>query len=57
MRANLDVDAAQHDEIIAAIETGDEDRAEALAVAHWELSRSMIEVLARPDGLTARLNL
>ena len=57
MRANLDVAAAQHDEIIAAIETGDEDRAEALAVAHWELSRSMIEVLARPDGLTARLNL
>lgn len=47
--------ARQHDEMIAAIEARDEDAAEALAIAHWALSRRRIEMFVQPEGLAARL--
>lgn len=55
MHENLTAAARQHDGIIEAIEAGDEEKAESLAVAHWELSRSMIELFARPKGLAGRM--
>ncbi|MDD9743336.1 MULTISPECIES: GntR family transcriptional regulator [Marinovum] len=51
MTDNLDAASRQHDEIIAAIEAGDEDRAGQLAEAHWNLSRGQIELFVMPDGL------
>ncbi|MBG6199811.1 DNA-binding GntR family transcriptional regulator [Labrenzia sp. EL_13] len=45
----------QHDEMIACIETGDEDRASELALEHWALSRDQIELFVMPDGLEAPL--
>ena len=48
---DLDAASRQHDEIIAAIEAGDEDRAGQLAEAHWNLSRGQIELFVMPDGL------
>ncbi|MEL7525283.1 MAG: GntR family transcriptional regulator [Pseudomonadota bacterium] len=46
---------AQHDEMIACIENGDEDRAAELALEHWALSRDQIELFVMPDGLEAPL--
>ncbi len=46
---------AQHDAIIAAIETRDSAAAGQLALDHWELSRSQIESFVMPDGLDAPL--
>ena len=43
--------ADQHDQFIALIEAGDADGAAALAVAHWELSRSQIESFITPAGM------
>jgi DNA-binding GntR family transcriptional regulator len=43
--------ADQHDQFIALIEAGDADAAADLAVAHWELSRALIENLATPDSI------
>ena len=47
--------ADQHDQMIAAIEAGDEDRAAQLAIDHWELSRGMIEMFVTPKGLDVQL--
>lgn len=55
MRENLAAAADQHDQMIEAIETGDEERAAQLAIDHWELSRGMIEMFVTPKGLDARL--
>ena len=44
-----------HDEMIAAIEAADDDRAAALALEHWALSRDQIELFVMPDGLDASL--
>lgn len=43
--------ADQHDQFIALIEAGDADGAAALALAHWELSRSALESFVMPAGL------
>ena len=48
---NLDTACRQHDDIISAIEARDESRAEALAEAHWMLSRDRIERFVMPDAL------
>ncbi|MTI44420.1 transcriptional regulator, GntR family [Roseibium hamelinense] len=45
----------QHDDMIAAIEAGDEDRAASLALEHWALSRDQIELFVMPRGLEAPL--
>lgn len=55
MRKNLAIAADQHDRMIESIETGDEVRAAQLAIAHWELSRGMIEMFVTPKGLDAQL--
>ena len=55
MSEKLTKAAAQHDEIIAAIEARDEARAATLAQAHWELSRSEIESYVMPNALTGQL--
>jgi DNA-binding GntR family transcriptional regulator len=41
----------QHDEMIKAIEAGDSQRIVDLIVAHWELSRDLIEYFVKPDPL------
>ncbi|MEM6939551.1 MAG: GntR family transcriptional regulator [Pseudomonadota bacterium] len=46
---------AQHDGFIALIEAGDADGAAALAVDHWELSRTEIERFVAPVGLQETL--
>jgi len=51
MAGNLDTASRQHDEIIAAIEAGDERRAGQLADEHWSLSRGQIELFVMPDSL------
>ena len=55
MAHNLDVAGHQHDEIIRAIEAGDEERAAALAEDHWALSRDQIELYVMPTALSAPL--
>lgn len=52
---NLSKASAQHDEIIAAIEAGDAERAEQLAEQHWNLSRGQIEHFVMPEPLEMRL--
>jgi DNA-binding GntR family transcriptional regulator len=51
MAANLSAAAEQHDQIIAAIEAGDEAAAGKLADDHWALSRDQIEIFVMPAGL------
>jgi len=51
MAAQRDLAADQHDQIIAAIETGDVEAAGQLAIDHWELSRSAIESFVTPTGI------
>jgi len=55
MRKNLAAAADQHDQMIAAIENGDEEAAAQLAIDHWALSRGMIEMFVTPKGLDAQL--
>nr|WP_246040460.1 GntR family transcriptional regulator [Roseovarius arcticus] len=51
MAENLDKASRQHDEIIAAIEARDPDRAGQLADEHWSLSRGQIELFVMPASL------
>ncbi|MCV0425121.1 MAG: GntR family transcriptional regulator [Roseibium sp.] len=51
----LELACRQHDEMIAAIENGDEERAAELALEHWALSRDQIELFVMPAGLEAPL--
>lgn len=51
----LELACQQHDEMIASIENGDEDRAAELALEHWALSRDQIELFVMPAGLEAPL--
>ncbi len=46
-----EIAADQHDQFIALIEAGDADGAAALAIAHWELSRSEIAQFVTPTSL------
>jgi len=48
-RLRLAVD--QHDQMIAAIEAGDEEKIVAVTLDHWELSRSQADLFVRPDPL------
>lgn len=47
--------ADQHDEFIALIEAGDAEAAAALAVSHWELSRTQMECFVTPASIIAPL--
>lgn len=47
--------ADQHDQFIDLINAGDADAAADLAVAHWGLSRAVIESFATPDSITLPL--
>lgn len=49
--------ADQHDEFIALIEAGNAKAAAALAVAHWELSRSQIESFVTPESIQIPLGI
>ncbi|MEQ9692950.1 GntR family transcriptional regulator [Shimia sp. SDUM112013] len=51
MAQNVSEAADQHDQIIDAIEAGNENRAAELAEDHWALSRDQIEVFVMPHGL------
>lgn len=55
MTSNVALASEQHDQIIAAIEGRDENRAAQLANDHWKLSRDQIELFVMPEGLTAPL--
>lgn len=48
---NLSQASDQHDAIIAAIKSREEDTAEQLAVDHWNLSREQIESFVTPRSL------
>lgn len=56
MRAERDEAADQHDQIIAAIEARDPDRAEAIVRAHLDLSRRNIAMYATPEAMTLRFD-
>jgi DNA-binding GntR family transcriptional regulator len=51
MKDTLAIASQQHDQIIAAIEAGDEQQAAQLAEDHWTLSRDQIELFVMPTGL------
>lgn len=53
MRANLATAAAHHDQFIAAIGERDEAGVVRLVQAHWELSRSDMEMFIAPARLTS----
>ncbi len=55
MVSNLATASDQHDQIIAAIRDADEERAAELAIAHWDLSRGVMEIFVMPDGLQGSL--
>lgn len=50
-----EIAADQHDAFIQLIEAGDSEGAGALAIDHWELSRSEIEHFVAPPGLAVPL--
>lgn len=56
-RIRLKTASDQHDRFITLIEAGDEDGVAALVDAHWELSRSQIEIYIKPDPLPLELNI
>lgn len=56
MAADRDEAARQHDEIIAALESRDSDRAEALVRAHLDLSRRNMSMYATPEGMAVRFD-
>ena len=51
MAERIALAASQHDDLIAAIEAGDEERAVTLTREHWALSRDHLEMFVRPDPL------
>lgn len=56
MQAERDEAADQHDQIIAAIEARDADRAEAIVRAHLDLSRRNIAMYASPEAMNLRFD-
>jgi len=50
-----DLACRQHDAMIDALQNRDEERAAALALEHWALSRDQIERFVMPDGLSGDL--
>lgn len=55
MAENLTQAADQHDAIIKAIAKGNANKAEKLAVDHWNLSRNRIELYVMPEALDLTL--
>ncbi|GAA6210187.1 GntR family transcriptional regulator [Cognatishimia sp. WU-CL00825] len=55
MVSNLAKASDQHDQIISAIETRNEQLAGTLADEHWNLSRGQIEVFVMPEALEVPL--
>lgn len=55
MAERLQTAAKQHDALIGAIVARDEERVAELVIAHWELSRSQIELFINPDPLPIEL--
>jgi len=55
MTENVSLASEQHEQIIAAIEIGDQAAAAALAGDHWKLSRDQIELFVMPEALDASL--
>ncbi len=51
MKKYLDKAVKQHDQIIAAIEAGNEEKAATVSLEHWELSRKRMEMFVIPDAL------
>ncbi|MGR3637503.1 MAG: GntR family transcriptional regulator, partial [Shimia sp.] len=51
MAHNVTEAAAQHDDVIAAIQARDEAACGQLAIDHWNLSRGQIELFVMPAGL------
>ncbi|WP_270725078.1 GntR family transcriptional regulator [Shimia sp. Alg240-R146] len=51
MARNVTEAAAQHDDVIAAIQARDEAACSQLAIDHWNLSRGQIELFVMPAGL------
>jgi DNA-binding GntR family transcriptional regulator len=51
MVGNLAKASEQHDELIACIESDDEERAAEITNDHWQLSRGQIEMFVMPGGL------
>ena len=51
MQKYLDTAAKQHDQIIAAIEQRDEEKAAKISLKHWEISRKRMEMFVIPDAL------
>lgn len=52
MRDRLRRSVEHHDEMIAAVESRDEDAFVALVFEHWELSRQNMEIYVAPQGMT-----
>lgn len=51
MQQYLDKAVSQHDQIILAIENGNQELAASLSLKHWELSRKRMEMFVIPDAL------
>ena len=51
MHGRIDTAADQHDQLIEAIEAGDEEAAVTVTLDHWALSRDHMEMFVRPDPL------
>lgn len=51
MQQYLDKAVSQHDQIIHAIENNDQEKAAAVSLEHWELSRKRMEMFVIPDAL------
>ena len=51
MQIYLNQAVKQHDQIIKAIESGDENEAADLSIEHWELSRKRMQMFVIPDAL------
>ncbi|MGI9394243.1 MAG: GntR family transcriptional regulator [Boseongicola sp.] len=55
MTENVSLASEQHDQIITAIESRNENSAALLADEHWKLSRDQIELFVMPEALNAPL--
>ena len=51
MHGRIETAVDQHDQLIEAIATGDEEMAVAVTLDHWALSRNHMEMFVRPDPL------
>jgi DNA-binding GntR family transcriptional regulator len=54
-KAQQTIAADQHDQFIAHIEAGEAEKAAALAIAHWELSRAQMQSFITPESINIPL--